>query len=298
METTLEGGDNIQSELEDRRPSVSQSPDLADDAGFEGAESGGDLNPAMAEVDPEAAAVNASDGDELTAAQREAEVGFNEGSSTEHSPLQQNGGASSPAHSLEAVPFHDAPSQMTRGLGSFGTMPVEPSAESEAVSSIPEEQSTPPAQMLPAASAPAPAPVQQSSLADDDLSFFLPDISEIPPVSYNIFDPHHHGNKYTHIQELVAEVDSTSTQHYLQEFSAAIEGEVLMIGSIPLEEVVEEEGRVQADGLERLSLEREALRRHKDRLNDVIEKAREKLAVMLKGKMGELRGEATRLRQQ
>lgn len=351
---------------EDRRPSVSQSPDL-DDGPFEAAEVSGSNeivfpqnvssatahNSNLHETAPSAASSNIDEAATVSVLP-ETEVGFNEasGSSSGQSPRdtveehQQNLADSIAASSMECldtfdglppVPApslppptsrtgslvpeqgpHDALEEHHQGLaGSIAASSMECLDTFDAPPPMPAHTLPPRAsrsETLVPGPAPAPLPpqtppqvsrpatVMTTAHTDDELAFFLPNFSEIPPVSYNIFDPLHHGDKYAHIQELVGEVNLSDThsvtQEYMRDFTAAIEGEVMMIGSIPLDDVVEEESRVKEDGLQRLSRERNALKKHKDRLNEVIEKARAKLAAMLQSKMGELRGEATRLRQQ
>lgn len=194
-------------------------------------------------------------------------------------------------HSLPfptALPPHDlAPPSTAATTRATTTPPFTPPAK---------EQSRPPSQGAAvglAGGSGATQPLRaQEMLAEID----FPELGDFPPVEYNIFDPALHGDKYKHIEQLLKDTADPSDQYFFKDFTAAVQEEVLLVGSVPVDELNSAEARVREQSVARVAREREVLHDYKARLEEVVKKARARLAAMLSSKMAELRGETTRLR--
>lgn len=122
------------------------------------------------------------------------------------------------------------------------------------------------------------------------------DSAAVRHVAEDLFDPRNHGARYQRIEGLVAEAQKTEMDQYMMQFAQEIENEVLIVGSLPLEDVVEEQQRTRDQGLARVAVEREVLHQFRERLNHVVEKAREKLSLLHRARAEQLRAEAAHIR--
>ena len=95
------------------------------------------------------------------------------------------------------------------------------------------------------------------------------------------------GDKYKKIEGLVSEASDLSMQQYMSDFAHAIEEEMLVIGSVPLQDVQAEEHRIREEGVTRMNLEREAFLQHRVRALIVEKNTVERERFCVKGRESE-----------